>query len=97
MEENQLESKEIEIIVCLLDQLIDSSVPRKAEYYRGYREGIRLIGIVGEEPLKGFICIKGMDRSGDPYLENYIRGFNDGCTFHLPDSLENLLGSVSAS
>jgi hypothetical protein len=97
MEENQLESKEIEIIVCLLDQLIDSSVPRKAEYYRGYREGIRLIGIVGEEPLKGFICSKGMDSSGDPYLENYIRGFNDGCTFHLPDSLENLLGSVSAS
>jgi hypothetical protein len=36
-----LDQSEYETLLCPIDQMIAKSEPRQAEYWRGYREGIR--------------------------------------------------------
>ena len=87
---------DFEIIIRLLDQLVETAEPRQGEYYRGYREGIRLHRMGGES--SGNFCrYEAYKDSGDPYLDAYVRGFTHGCTSVMPESLSDLLEMFRAS
>ena len=87
---------EFEIIIRLVDRLIEMSEPRLAEYYRGYGDGIRLRRLWGQS-LETFYRYEAYKDIGDPYLDNYVRGFNHGCTGVIPGSVSTLLQELRAS
>jgi len=71
-----VERKEYEALFSLIDQRIGTSESREAEYFRGYRRGIR-VPVLGELPGKGeHAWCSGSSGSdnGDQYLDAYARG-----------------------
>jgi hypothetical protein len=77
-----MDQGEFEALLHRIDQLIRKSEPRKAEYWRGYREGVRFQfqGKTGETVHAHYHLHEIADRNyGDPYLEAYARGYRDGC------------------
>jgi len=69
---------EFGVLLRMIDQLIDTSEPGLAEYYRGYRAGIR-INVLGEHASGHFRFYQSYKRSGNQQLGAYSRGFMDGC------------------
>ncbi len=91
-----MEPDDFESLIGRIDRLIDASEPLRGEYLRGYREGIRLHRMAGRT-LDNFRRYKSFGESGDPYLDNYIRGFTDGCKGVMPEALSGLLPAFRAS
>jgi hypothetical protein len=69
-------------LLSIIDQMIETSEPRQAAYFRGYGRGIqyRVLGILGETVQDHYrlYFVPGGD-SGDHYLEAFARGYRDGC------------------
>lgn len=68
-------------LVRAVDQMIQISEPRQAEYYRGYRLGIqfRQLGTLEESIHEHFRMNDSYAVSGDHYVDSYARGYRDGC------------------
>ena len=75
-------------VLNLIDKMIETSVPRRAEYFRGYRRGIHfhVHGSLEETAQEHDRLYNGSDvdngsdlDSGDAYLDSYARGYRDGC------------------
>ena len=82
-----LDRIEYEALLSLIDKMICTSEPRQAEYYRGYRRGIR-IHVLGALPDKDEHIRRGGPSgsdNGDHYLDAYARGYRDGCKGLRPE------------
>ena len=66
--------------------MIESSEPRTAEYYRGYRLGIqfRQLGPRGDDIRRKFPLVESAPFSGDQYVDAFSRGYRDGCSGSKP-------------
>ena len=76
-------------IFIIIDQLIDSSNPLRAEYLRGYHRGIeaQVYGVSDELLEEHRILIDySMGGSGDSYIDSYARGYHDGFEGKTPES-----------
>lgn len=73
--------EEFDDFLNLIDQMIDTSEPRRAEYYRGYRRGIQLHQLATLEGTvqEHYQLQDPYADSGDQYLNAYARGYRDGC------------------
>jgi len=91
-----LNQYEFGVILLLIDQLIDTSEPKQAEYYRGYRAGIR-INKLGGHASGHFRFYQSFKRSGHQQLGAYSRGFMDGCNGVKLEELSDFLAKLSAS
>jgi len=70
------------------DQMVRKSEIRKAEYWRGYREGVRFRfrDKTREFHRDHFRLYEVPDRNdGDPYVDAYARGYRDGCVGKNPE------------
>jgi len=76
-----MDNKECAELLRIIDRLIDISEPQRAEYLRGYCQGIRVHVLgVSDERIKEHRML--MNRSGsgngDPYVDWYARGYRHG-------------------
>lgn len=74
--------KKYDTLLDLIDEKIETSEPRRAEYFRGYLRGIHsyVHGGLEETTQKHDRLYNGSDNnSGDPYLDSFARGYRDGC------------------
>ena len=84
-----MDRKVFDALLNLIDRMIDTSEPRRAEYYRGYRCGIQA-NVLGtqEESVQAHFSLLHDASDGDhsdPYLEAYARGYHDGCKGMKPE------------
>ena len=85
----RLDRKDYDKLLNLVDQMINTSEPRRAEYYRGYRSGIQaIVHGTQEESVQAHFSLLHDASDGDhadPYLEAYARGYRDGCRGMKPE------------
>ena len=76
-----MDQGEIETLLHLIDQRIEKSEPREAEYWRGYRQGVnfRIRHRMGESIREHYRLLEATTNSGDPYVDAYARGCRNGC------------------
>jgi len=73
----------------IIDSLIDSSDPLRAEYFRGYQRGIvaQVFGVsdgwIEDHRVLIDYSIVG---SGDSYIDSYAQGYHDGYKGKTPES-----------
>jgi len=75
-------TKVSDVLFKYIDELIETSDPPRAEYYRGFRQGIHfhLFGPSDQTNHEHSAILDSPDWSlGDPYLDAYARGYRDGC------------------
>ncbi len=79
--------EEFKIVLHSIDQMIQISEPRQAEYYRGYRLGVQFhqLGTLEESPHEHFRMNESYAASGDHYVDSYARGYRDGCRGVTPE------------
>lgn len=80
--------KKYDDLLDFIDEKIDTSEPRRAEYFRGYLRGIHfhVHGSLEETTQKHARFFNGPDvDSGDPYLDAFARGYRDGCKGRKPE------------
>ena len=80
--------KEYDILLNIINQMIDNSEPRRAEYYRGYRSGIQANVLSSREEMvqEHFRLHDDSDwLSGDQYVDAFTRGYRDGCKGIKPE------------
>ena len=68
--------------------MIETSEPKRAEYFRGYRRGIRfhVLGVLEETAREHDRLYNGFGGdSGDHYLDAFARGYGDGCRGLTPE------------
>ena len=73
----------------ILDSLIDSSDPLRAEYFRGYQRGIvaQVFGVSDEWTEEHRMLIDySIVGSGDTYIDSYAQGYHDGYEGKTPES-----------
>jgi hypothetical protein len=73
--------KKYDDLLDFIDEKIDTSEPRRAEYFRGYLRGIHfhVHGGLEETTRKHDLLYNGSDvDSGDPYVDAFARGYRDG-------------------
>jgi hypothetical protein len=82
-----LNPADFRILLHSIDQMIQISEPRRAEYYRGYRLGIqfRQLGTLDESIHEHIRLNESYASSGDEYVDSYSRGYRDGCKGVKPD------------
>jgi len=80
--------KKYDALLDLIDERIETSEPRRAEYFRGYLRGIHfhVHGSLEETAQEHNRLCNGSDvdngsnvDSGDAYLDAFARGYRDGC------------------
>ena len=79
--------KKYDALLDLIDERIETSEPRRAEYFRGYLRGIHfhVHGGLEETTQKHDRLYSGSDvDSGDAYLDAFARGYRDGCKGLIP-------------
>jgi len=84
-----LDKKECGPLLSIIDRMIDTSEPQRAEYLRGYQRGIQvdILGVSGERIEDHFLLIDyAGGGSGDPYIDSYARGYRDGYEGMKPES-----------
>ena len=77
-----MDRKEYDALLDLTLQMIGTSLPTRAEYFRGYRRGLHfhVLGMLEETGQEHDRLCNGSDGdSGDAYLDSYARGYRDGC------------------
>ena len=83
-----MDRKECEALLNTIDQMIETSLPRRGEYFRGYRRGIQfyVLGTLEETAQEHNRLCNGSDGdSGDQYLDAYAHGYRDGCRGSKPE------------
>jgi hypothetical protein len=83
-----LEKKEYDALFNLIDQMIETSEPNRAEYFRGYRWGLRFyvhgtLEIPSQEHSQ--LLDGAFEPSGDSRLDAYSKGYRDGCRGLKPE------------
>ena len=75
------------VLLSAVDQMVQISEPRQAEYYRGYRLGIlyRQLGTLDESMHEHFRMNESYAASGDQYVGTYALGYRDGCKGVRPE------------
>jgi hypothetical protein len=84
-----MDEKAYKPIFSIIDQLIDSSDPLRAEYFRGYSRGIdaQVFGVSDELIEEHRMLIDySIGGSGDSYIDPYARGYHDGFEGLTPES-----------
>ncbi|MBP2668891.1 MAG: hypothetical protein H6Q80_1093 [Deltaproteobacteria bacterium] len=78
---------EFSALLHAIDQMIQISGPRQAEYYRGYRLGIQFcrLGTLEESIHEHYRLNESYAASGDHYVDSYARGYRDGCKGVTPE------------
>jgi len=87
-----LEQGEFETLLHPKDQMVRKSEIRKAEYWRGYREGVRFRfrDKTREFHRDHYRLYEFTDRNdSDPYGDAYARGYRDGCVGKSPEDTSN--------
>lgn len=87
-----MDFKEYEIFMKMVEHLIGECEPKKAEYWRGYRQGFRFHfeGKLEESFENHYHLLNSADdSSGDPYIDAYARGYRDGCEGLIPESADD--------
>jgi hypothetical protein len=72
---------EFENLLLLADRIIASNEPRKAEYGRGYRSGIKF-HFDNDQPESlpdHYFIAEIARRDGSRDVHAYVRGYRDGC------------------
>lgn len=80
--------KKYDALLDLIDERIETSEPRRAEYFRGYLRGIHfhVHGGLEETTQMHDRLYNGSDGdSGDPYLDAFARGYRDGSRGRKPE------------
>jgi ribosome modulation factor len=83
-----LDRKEYDGLLHLIDQMIETSEPKRAEYFRGYRRGIQfhVLGNLEETAQEHYRLYNSPGRdSGDHYVNAFARGYRDGCKGRTPE------------
>jgi len=73
--------KKYDALLDLIDERIETSEPRRAEYFRGYLRGIHfhVHGGLEETTKMNNRLYNGSDGdSGDPCIDAFARGYRDG-------------------
>jgi len=84
----RMDKKVSKPIFIIIDRLIDSSNPLRAEYLRGYHRGIeaQVYGVSDELLEEHRILIDySIGGSGDSYIDSYARGYHDGYEGKTPE------------
>jgi ribosome modulation factor len=84
----RLDGKEYDALLNEIDRKIDTSEPRRAEYWRGYRQGVtfRNRHRMGESLREHYILIEtARNKHVDPYAGAHARGYRDGCEGKEPE------------
>ncbi|MBF8260069.1 MAG: hypothetical protein HW377_2443 [Actinobacteria bacterium] len=84
-----MDGKESEALFSFIDQMIGTSEPRQAEYFRGYRRGIQVHVLGVSSDMDEHIWCSGSSgsNSGDQYLDAFARGYRDGCRGAKPEGV----------
>jgi hypothetical protein len=91
-----MEQNEFDTLLRKIDRLVDTTKSRQREYYRGYREGIKLYHMA-RRTIVHFCLDKYYKATGDPYLDAYSHGFIDGCKGMNMEERFKLLQTFKAS
>jgi hypothetical protein len=84
-----LEKEECTGLLSMIDRMIDTSEPQRAEYLRGYQRGVRVsvLGVSDERIEEHSLLIDySGGGSGDPYIDSYARGYREGFEGKTPES-----------
>ena len=84
-----MDKNECKPLFSIIDQVIDTSEPLRAEYFRGYRRGIdaQVLGVSDDRTDDHYLLIDyTVLSSGDPYIDSYARGYRDGFEGMEPES-----------
>jgi len=84
-----MDKNEYRPIFIIIDPLIDSANPLRAEYLRGYHRGIevQVFGVSVEWIEEHRMLIDySIGGSGDSYIDSYARGYHDGYEGKTPVS-----------
>jgi len=83
-----LEKKECPALLNIIDRMVETSKPQRAEYFRGYHRGIQVHvrGVSDERTDDHHMLIDySVLGSGDPYIDSYTRGYRDGFEGMTPE------------
>ncbi len=83
-----MDKKECRPIFSIIEKLIDSAHPLRAEYLRGYHRGIeaQVYGVSDELIEEHRILLDySTGGSGDSYIDSYARGYRHGIEGMKPD------------
>jgi hypothetical protein len=84
-----MDKKECKPIFSIIERMIDSSDPLRAEYFRGYHRGIeaQVFG-VSDEWIEDhrMLLDYSIGGSGDSYIDTYARGYSHGFEGMTPES-----------
>ena len=84
-----MDKKDHKPLFSIIDRMIDTSDPLRAEYFRGYHRGIesQVFGVSDEWNEEHRILIDySIVGSGDSYIDSYARGYHDGFEGRTPES-----------
>lgn len=84
-----MDRNECKPLFRIIDQMIESSDPLRAEYFRGYHRGIetQVLGVSDEWIEEHRMLIDySVGGSGDAYIDSYARGYHDGFEGRTPES-----------
>jgi len=79
------------VLFAQIDELIETSDPLRAEYFRGFRQGIHLhlFGPSEKTNNEHSEILDFLDWSlGDPYRNAFARGYRDGCNGTTPEDID---------
>lgn len=83
-----LDKKECAALLTIIDRIVETSKPQRAEYFRGYHQGIQVHarGVSEERADDHHMLIDySVLGSGDPYIDSYTRGYRDGFEGMAPE------------
>jgi hypothetical protein len=84
-----MDMKECKPLFSIIDRMIDTSEPLRAEYFRGYHRGLdaQVLGVSDERIEEHSLLIDySIGGSGDPYIDSYARGYHDGFEGLAPEA-----------
>ena len=78
---------ELQKLLLLADRMIMSCAPRKAEYGRGYQNGIKFHfnNPQSASPSDPYAIVDIARRTGSRDVHAYARGYSDGCKGSKPE------------
>lgn len=93
-----MDMKDCKPLSSIIDRMIDTSEPLRAEYLRGYNRGIQVhfLGVSDERIEEHSILIDHSGGgSGDPFIDSYARGYRHGFEGISPESPSSSTSSLS--
>lgn len=83
-----MEQKECAALFSIIDRMIETSEPARAEYLRGYCRGMRVYVRSDFEEMPddhSMLLDYSVLGSGDIYIDSYTRGYRDGFEGMTPE------------